>query len=279
MFGTDGKRGLVYHKQIEESGQPSLPVADASESNAIPQFLAAPSPAAPALAPDGTYILVSSMHIVKNGALIGLHPGTVVQALHDNGKTLHVLWENAEFDIDKGIVTNDLNVAQAAVANDQRGQAAVGSWIAGNYQKAEAQKKAQAQQFAADEKARIADEKARITEEKARADRIKAESINREWEEMRAKALRIPQASSGNDVMPPHSGSSISSAESARQTRQYLERQSANSAQREAIQPRIDELERRNIERLNSGTHGQGEVQDNSELQRLYREQTNLRPP
>jgi hypothetical protein len=120
--------GVQYHNDIRENQQLSLQpvnqVDTASQPSATSGRLSAPS-----LAPDGTYVLIGSMHIVKNGALIGLHSGTVVQAVRDNGNTLHVTWEDSEFDIDKRIVTNDLNVAQAAVRNDQQGQAKVASWM------------------------------------------------------------------------------------------------------------------------------------------------------
>jgi len=84
---------------------------------------------APRLAPEATYFLTGSTSVVKDGALIGLHAGTVVTMLRDDGSTFHVKWGDTELDVDKKIVTNDPTVAAAAVANDQRAQAALGEWM------------------------------------------------------------------------------------------------------------------------------------------------------
>jgi hypothetical protein len=83
---------------------------------------------APTLPPRETYFLTRSTSVIKDGALIGLHAGTVVKRLRDDGGTLHVAWEGTELDVDKQIVTNDPTVAAAAVANDQQAQAALGAW-------------------------------------------------------------------------------------------------------------------------------------------------------
>jgi hypothetical protein len=116
--------GVQYRTDIREGEQFSLQTANQVDAAAL-QAPPAPVPAAPRLAPKGTYFLTGSTSVVKDGALIGLHAGTEVQALHDNGKTLHVKWGDSELDVDKRILTNDLNVADAAVAYDQQGQAAL----------------------------------------------------------------------------------------------------------------------------------------------------------
>src|SRR5438552_3779101 len=86
-----------------------------SQTDVSQQPLSTTVPVTPRLAPEGTYFLTGSTSIIKKekGALIGLHPGTVLKALRDDGRTLHVAWEDSEFDVDKTIVTNDLDIAQA----------------------------------------------------------------------------------------------------------------------------------------------------------------------
>lgn len=77
-----------------------------------------------------SYFLIGSTSVTRKGALIGLHPGTVVVPVCDKGKTMRVRWEDVELDVEKSILTNDPALAASAVAEDDRGQAAVNGWIA-----------------------------------------------------------------------------------------------------------------------------------------------------
>jgi hypothetical protein len=135
LFGPDpafGKRktlsvdysvnSVQHHIDIREHNQLSLVTSDNRQSNTVSQTSATSIPAGPMFAPEGTYFLTASTSISKKetGTLIGLQPGTAIQALRDDGATIHAKWENFEFDIDKRILTNDLGVARtAANANYQ----------------------------------------------------------------------------------------------------------------------------------------------------------------
>jgi hypothetical protein len=120
--------GVQYQTTVREGEQLSFANPNVGQSN-VAQPLSTPVLVTPRLAPEGTYFLTGSTSVIKDGALIGLHAGTEVRAVHDNGDTLHVKWGDSELDVDKRILTNDLNVAQTAMTNDQRAQAIVGSWM------------------------------------------------------------------------------------------------------------------------------------------------------
>jgi len=78
--------------------------------------------------PEGTYFLTAHTSISKKetGTLIGLPPGTAIEALRDDGATIHAKWEKFEFDVDKKILTKDVGIARAvALANYQ---AELASW-------------------------------------------------------------------------------------------------------------------------------------------------------
>ena len=148
--------GIQQHVAIRE-GHP-LSFANAAPSEQ-PKTVQPASPPEPRLAPERTYFLIASTGLVKDTALIGLHAGTAVKVIHDNGGTFHVSWENTELDIDKGILTNDLNVVEAAVKRDQQSQAAVASWKTEqqNVQRTQDQKAHEEQQKAYEESAREMD--------------------------------------------------------------------------------------------------------------------------
>lgn len=145
--------GGQYRSDIREGEQLSFstttPVQPVIAMQSVPTAVQTP----PRLAPEGTYFLIGSTSVIEGGALIGLHAGTVVQALRDNGTTLHVKWKDSELDVDKRILTNDVNIAEAAVANDRQAQAAFASGMA-HRQEATNQKARTEQQIALEASAR-----------------------------------------------------------------------------------------------------------------------------
>ena len=131
-FSVDG---IQYRNAIRE-GERLTFVTNAANANVTasisPSGIATTAPmAAPIrLASEGTCFLTGSTSVLKDGALIGLHAGTVLKILRDDGKTLHVAWGDSELDVDKRILTSDVNTAQAAVTRDRQGQAALAAWMA-----------------------------------------------------------------------------------------------------------------------------------------------------
>jgi uncharacterized membrane protein len=113
-------------------------------------------PPKPRPAPEGVYFLLRSASITTDSGIVGLHPGTELHLLRDDGPTLHLSFGNAELDVNKTAVTNDLNVAEAAFANDAAAQANLAAW--GQRQAAEGarqdlakEKEAQAQRLAVEQ--------------------------------------------------------------------------------------------------------------------------------
>jgi len=140
---TFSSNGAYYRAEMREGEQlsflnahqvhadPSLSALGGTlNAAATPQPPVSLGPRPPRLAPDGTYFLTGSTSVMKSGALIGLHAGTPVKFVRDNGNTIRVEWGGVELDVDKRIITNDLDIAEAAVERDLRTQGALANWMA-----------------------------------------------------------------------------------------------------------------------------------------------------
>jgi hypothetical protein len=222
--------GIQYRSNIRE-GEPLVLTQPSNQSVAISQTATAQVPATPRLAPDGVYFLTGSTSVIKDGALIGLHAGTSIQFLRDDGRTVHARWEDAELDVDKSIITNDLNVAQAAVANDQQAQAVVGQWM-------RQQQDAINQQ--ADAKQKVFEESARQMEKPRGAFGSWSNSQSNPLNQRPIKPIQLPtgprgvyssstssktSASSSTSGGSTHSSGSLTTEENARRMRaEYLQR-------------------------------------------------------
>ena len=90
----------------------------------------------PRLAPKGIFFLLQHTSVVTDDGVAGLNPGTVVKMISDGGATLHVTDGKEELDVPKNILTNDLDVADAAFQYARAAQATLKQW--GTAQVAEA---------------------------------------------------------------------------------------------------------------------------------------------
>ena len=84
----------------------------------------------PRLAPPGVYFTLIHLSVRNAAGLTGVEPGTQVVCVKDEGPVLLVKMENLEFEAKRQFLTNDLDVANLAVRDDDEAQQAVASYIA-----------------------------------------------------------------------------------------------------------------------------------------------------
>jgi hypothetical protein len=122
--------GVQYQTTAREGEQLSFAKANVDQSNVAPQ---APPALAPReqrqLAPDGTLYLIQRTSVKTATGITGFAPGTGLNLVEDHGRTLLVTDGTVKFEVPRGIVTNDLDIAQGASASDQAAQNAVANKI------------------------------------------------------------------------------------------------------------------------------------------------------
>lgn len=77
------------------------------------------------LAPEGVYFLLRYTSITTDDGVIGFTPGTRFTMLKNNGTSMHVTDGKNEVDIPADLLTNDLDVAADAFAQDAAAMAAL----------------------------------------------------------------------------------------------------------------------------------------------------------
>jgi hypothetical protein len=105
------------------------PVPDTVAQPPAPSTVVESTPPPPKrLAPAGVYYLLERVSITTDGGIAGLPPGTGVKLLSQNGTELKVTDGSHEFTVNQPQVTNDLDVALAAVHQDQQNQNSLAAW-------------------------------------------------------------------------------------------------------------------------------------------------------
>ncbi|MGA3170952.1 MAG: hypothetical protein ABSE62_08035 [Chthoniobacteraceae bacterium] len=92
----------------------------------------------PHLAPEGIYFLTKQVGVTTDSGITGLEPGTEVKVLKDGGATLHVTDGREEFDVGSDSITNNLDTARDACAQNAAALAAVAQWNSVREKEAEA---------------------------------------------------------------------------------------------------------------------------------------------
>jgi serine/threonine protein kinase len=99
-----------------------------SDSSVVPTLavsVATPIPVTPApkrLAPEGVFYVIRHFSTTTDDGLIGINPGTKVKQVKDNGDTLLVTNGQAQFEVSKDDLTNDLDIAYRYAAVDGAAQ-------------------------------------------------------------------------------------------------------------------------------------------------------------
>ena len=81
-------------------------------------------------APPGVYFTLTYLSVRNPSGITGLEAGSRVVCVKDEGPVLLVKAGNVEFEAKRQYLTNDLNIADLAVRNDEEAQQAVASYIA-----------------------------------------------------------------------------------------------------------------------------------------------------
>ena len=84
----------------------------------------------PRPAPPGVYFTLTYLSVRNPSGITGLEAGSRVICVKDEGPVLLVKAGNVEFEAKRQYLTNDLNIADLAVRNDEEAQQAVASYIA-----------------------------------------------------------------------------------------------------------------------------------------------------
>ena len=109
ISASEGERLLIPNPQ-------AVLVAPAGRATANPD-LSDTSPTR--AAPDGIYYLTERRQVTTEDGIVGIPAGTLVERISDSVLTMKVKSGEREFEIDKSILTNDLDVAEAIQQADQ----------------------------------------------------------------------------------------------------------------------------------------------------------------
>lgn len=84
----------------------------------------------PRLASDGTYFLLRYTSVTTDDGVLGFNPGTKFKLVQNNGSTIRVTDGHDTIDVPSNALTNDLDVAEAAYAQDAAAMATLKEWMA-----------------------------------------------------------------------------------------------------------------------------------------------------
>lgn len=94
------------------------PEAPATSTTANPPI------SAPELAPEGVFFLVRRISAKTESGVFGVPPGTMVKMIEEKGATaLVAMSDGGQFEVSRSFLTNDLNMARLAGAQDAKAQA------------------------------------------------------------------------------------------------------------------------------------------------------------
>lgn len=124
---------------------PAPPVSAPPVATA-PVPAATPVPAPKRLTPEGVFYVTQHISITTPDGISSVKPGTKVTLVKDLGATLRVTDGQMEFEATKDQLTNDLDIAQAAVGIATRQAGAIAAWQQAQRQGAQAMDRQKQQQ-------------------------------------------------------------------------------------------------------------------------------------
>jgi hypothetical protein len=94
-----------------------------------PEIVEAPTPipVTHRLAPAGIYLATEYMSVQSPGGITGIPPGTRLKLVQDMGEVVRVTTGQVQFDTDKYLLTNDLDIAAEVSSRDAAAQGQIAS--------------------------------------------------------------------------------------------------------------------------------------------------------
>lgn len=154
LGNTEGAAVLVDSAGKSDTLPPSPPSATETLPVMTPQRLA----------PKGIYYLLQQVSIPTDSGVVGLKPGTLVKQIGESNGKLKVKSDDHEFEVERFLLTNDLDIAAAAANRDAQSQNAVRAYLKKQQDASAGQQEAQqqnAQQQLADQNERAKQERAK----------------------------------------------------------------------------------------------------------------------
>lgn len=81
------------------------------------------------IAPGGIYFLLRSVSVPSEDGITGIRAGTRVKLVKESGSTVRVTDGHVEFEVEKWLVTNDLDVATAVIRQEVQSQQVISGYM------------------------------------------------------------------------------------------------------------------------------------------------------